>query len=97
MYSPNTFLKLSETSPTVQKLSTAWMMQGIRFSPERAASSVVWRAALDFYAVFGLRPDSDDHRYHPDRGAVRHFDEIFDELMSPLEDDLFLDTFFSHG
>ena len=26
---------------------------------------------------------------------VHHFDEIFDELMSSLEDDLFLDTFFS--
>ena len=31
---------------------------------------------------------------HPVR-AVRHYDEIFDELMSSLEDDLFLDTFFS--
>jgi curved DNA-binding protein CbpA len=27
--------------------------------------------------------------------SVHHYDEIFDELMSSLEDDLFLDSFFS--
>src|SRR5262249_48572413 len=37
VYSPNTFLKVSEISPSVAYASAALMICGIRFSPERAA------------------------------------------------------------
>src|SRR5437764_15279594 len=54
-YSPNTFLMVSEISPTVALDSIAERIRGIRFSPERAASSTCLRADLQQLASRRVR------------------------------------------